>query len=331
MVIHSYVLVPFNDIAYTCVEYGVHKQMAFNPFFDNIRQNLELGGGRGSGEGIPLRLPRRVRRRVGDLPFEWLREIGRKSGQMDDASEESDSEELDEKEKEIKMSLVTESEADVDVEAEELRKVVSGGLERRQSTGKTKKQQSRLRRRDREKARKMAANSGRTSSDSPPPHSTTISQSHSPRASKSGSASPPPDSSSVSGNGSAHSHQSHSLSPEPPVPLMSTLQSSPSSDSDTSGEDLARALAMQFYKIELGEQRRLMGVMEHHSKESIPVPVQTSASVPGVSRGMSSYVGFPVDVLGSVSGKAQTEGQKAKECVFPFSITAGVEKGEKNR
>ncbi|KAI0073817.1 hypothetical protein K474DRAFT_1567419, partial [Panus rudis PR-1116 ss-1] len=68
----------------------------------------------------------------------------------------------------------------------------------------------------------------------------------------------------------------------------------PSSEStsptNSSAEDLTRALAMQFYKIELGEQKRLMGVMEHHSKES------------GV-----------------------------KKETFPYSITAGVEKGDKNR
>ncbi|OSX68094.1 hypothetical protein POSPLADRAFT_1108046, partial [Postia placenta MAD-698-R-SB12] len=46
-------------------------QVAANPFFDAIRQNLELAHGAGSsGEPIVLRLPRRVRRRVGDLPFD---------------------------------------------------------------------------------------------------------------------------------------------------------------------------------------------------------------------------------------------------------------------
>ncbi|KAH6917160.1 protein-tyrosine-phosphatase [Coprinopsis sp. MPI-PUGE-AT-0042] len=60
--------------------------------------------------------------------------------------------------------------------------------------------------------------------------------------------------------------------------------------------DGAEALAMQFYRIELAEQRRLMGIMEHHSKES-----------------------------GSFGD--QSSGQP----VFPFSITAGVEKGAKNR
>ncbi|KAG6869029.1 hypothetical protein C0993_004702 [Termitomyces sp. T159_Od127] len=66
------------------------------------------------------------------------------------------------------------------------------------------------------------------------------------------------------------------------------------SDSSESEPPLAvdqgtEALATQFYRIELAEQKRLMGVMHHHSKESVP-------------------------------------GRN-----FPFSITAGVEKGSKNR
>ncbi|KII86372.1 hypothetical protein PLICRDRAFT_125890 [Plicaturopsis crispa FD-325 SS-3] len=59
----------------------------------------------------------------------------------------------------------------------------------------------------------------------------------------------------------------------------------------------AEALAMQFYRIELAEQRRLQGVMEHHSKESL--------------------------------GEKPDIGDKRG--AFPFSITAGVEKGAKNR
>ncbi|KAH9915641.1 uncharacterized protein B0H18DRAFT_1124780 [Fomitopsis serialis] len=43
------------------------------------------------GSGIALRLPRRVRRRVGDLPFEWLREIARRSGRTKESSSESES------------------------------------------------------------------------------------------------------------------------------------------------------------------------------------------------------------------------------------------------
>ncbi|KAG8776469.1 hypothetical protein FRC15_011925 [Serendipita sp. 397] len=66
-------------------------------------------------------------------------------------------------------------------------------------------------------------------------------------------------------------------------------------------DDIADALAMQFYRIELGEQRRLQGVMDHHSRES----------------GMGGWHGGHDD-------PAQKDG-------FPYSITAGFEMGEKNR
>ncbi|KIJ45249.1 hypothetical protein M422DRAFT_251429 [Sphaerobolus stellatus SS14] len=56
-------------------------------------------------------------------------------------------------------------------------------------------------------------------------------------------------------------------------------------------DDGTESLAMQFYMIELREQRRLMGVMDHHSRE----------------------------------------GGSKNEPLFPYSITAGVEKGSKNR
>ncbi|KAG2129799.1 hypothetical protein DEU56DRAFT_741211 [Suillus clintonianus] len=50
---------------------------AANPFFDTIRQNLELS--QGITERIPLRLPRRIRRRINDLPFRWLQDIAGRS------------------------------------------------------------------------------------------------------------------------------------------------------------------------------------------------------------------------------------------------------------
>ncbi|KAH7883981.1 hypothetical protein F5I97DRAFT_1813161 [Phlebopus sp. FC_14] len=51
--------------------------LAANPFFDTIRQNVELS--QGITERLPLRLPRHVRRRIHDLPFRWLQDIVRKS------------------------------------------------------------------------------------------------------------------------------------------------------------------------------------------------------------------------------------------------------------
>ncbi|KAJ7785694.1 hypothetical protein B0H16DRAFT_1294690 [Mycena metata] len=139
---------------------------AFNPFFDAVRQNTELS--HGITERIPLRLPRRVRRRVGELPFQWLRDIARRAGPVGVDSSEDES----------------------------------------------------------------------TSSP-------------------------------------AQGHRNHTVDIE----------------------EGTEALAMQFYRIELAELRRMMGVMEHHSREK---------------------------------GKEEKEKQGGRG-KFPFSITAGVEKGSKNR
>ena len=68
------------------------------------------------------------------------------------------------------------------------------------------------------------------------------------------------------------------------------------------------ALAMQFYRIELSEQRRMQGVMAHHSMQSGPAG----------DREQNKIISFP---LKSTKEKA----------TFPYSITAGVEKGTKNR
>jgi hypothetical protein len=74
---------------------------------------------------------------------------------------------------------------------------------------------------------------------------------------------------------------------------------------DIASDETGESLAMQFYRIELGEQRRLMGVMDHHSRESMSAPVT-------IEHGYGGRAGKQVDP-------------------FPFSITAGVEKGDKNR
>ena len=113
----------------------------------------------------------------------------------------------------------------------------------------------------------------------------------------------------------AHHHHSHAHYPQ-------------------SGEDLARALAMQFYKIELGEQRRLMGVMEHHSKESTTVPAsvqsQSYAQVQGTISESDEERTEEEDNGDRDGGDREREREREEEA-FPFSITAGVEKGEKNR
>jgi hypothetical protein len=174
---------------------------AANPFFDTIRQNVELS--HGITERIPLRLPRRVRRRINDLPFRWLQDIARRSALRPSAS--------------------------------------SSGLE-----------------------------SGSESSDEP--------------------------------------HESDPDSNDPDV------------------EEGAETLAMQFYRIELAEQRRLRTVMEHHARES-EVSAYAAAGQPyTLGEGGQTVVG----VRGIGQG-AKSAPPTPLQGAFPFSITAGVEKGTKNR
>jgi hypothetical protein len=54
--------------------------VAFNPFFDAIRQNLELS--QGITERIPLQLAPSALTRIDDLPFSWLRDIARHAGHI---------------------------------------------------------------------------------------------------------------------------------------------------------------------------------------------------------------------------------------------------------
>ncbi|GBE78664.1 hypothetical protein SCP_0115550 [Sparassis crispa] len=178
---------------------GVRPAMS-NPFFDAVRQNLELAHANDGGSaGIALRLPRKVRRRVGELPFEWLREIARRSGRMREGNGDYE-----------------ESDGDSEVEPVRMQDMLPV-------------------------------------LDSSP--------------------------------GSRSENES----------------SLESSQSPASADELTRALEVQFYRIELGEQQRLMGVMEHHT---------------GESRGLSS---------------AQAVLKERANQDFPYSITAGLEKGTKNR
>ncbi|KIK51253.1 hypothetical protein GYMLUDRAFT_982379, partial [Collybiopsis luxurians FD-317 M1] len=55
----------------------ISSSIPVNPFFNTIRQNIELS--HGVTERIPLHLPKHVRRRIDDLPFEWLHEISRRA------------------------------------------------------------------------------------------------------------------------------------------------------------------------------------------------------------------------------------------------------------
>lgn len=182
---------------------------AANPFFDTIRQNLELS--QGITERIPLRLPRRVRRRINDLPFRWLQDIAGRSA---------------------------------------LRRPHSSPF-----------------------PGEMSVESGSESSDDP-----------------------------------------HDSDPE-------------SNDPDV--EEGAETLAMQFYRIELAEQRRLRSVMEHHARESEVSAYAAAGQAYTLGEGGQGIVG--AGARSATATGIKTLPSTPVQGSFPFSITAGVEKGAKNR
>lgn len=182
---------------------------AANPFFDTIRQNLELS--QGITERIPLRLPRRVRRRIKDLPFRWLQDIAGRSAT-------------------------------------------------------------------------------RPSHSSPFPGETSVE------------------------SGSESSDDPHESDPD-------------SNDPDV--EEGAETLAMQFYRIELAEQRRLRSVMEHHARESEVSAYAAAGQAYTVGEAGQGIIG--VGARSATAAGAKTLPSTPVQGAFPFSITAGVEKGAKNR
>jgi len=225
---------------------GVNMSVPFNPFYDTIRQNLELS--QGITERIPLRISTTAKDRVEELPFPWLREIGRWAGVSGQDSDDDD-----------------QSDASASETAESRSRSVSA-------------------------SRNVSAAASHCGSSS---HSdgNTVSESADDRAGD-------------------RDHDEARLH----VPQ--------GGDPATQPEDVAEgseALAMQFFRIELSEQRRLMGVMQHHSRESGPV-----ANDDPVGEGEHTLIGKKKD-----KRKGGKGGDHARS-EFPYSITAGVEKGAKN-
>lgn len=185
---------------------------AANPFFDTIRQNVELS--HGITERIPLRLPRRVRRRIHDLPFPWLQDIAQRSALRHSSASRHP------------------------------------GLD--------------------------SLESGSESSDDP-----------------------------------------HTSDPD---------------ENDPNVEEGTETLAMQFYRIELAEQRRLRSIMEHHTKESELAGLTSPAKLRRtLDKGGTGVGADPVQRGVSVRTGAKSVPGTPHPAPFPFSITAGVEKGTKNR
>jgi hypothetical protein len=83
---------------------------------------------------------------------------------------------------------------------------------------------------------------------------------------------------------------------------------------------------MQFYRIELAEQRRLRSVMEHHARESEVSAYAAAGQAYTLGEGGQGIIG-----AGARSPGVKTLPSTPVQGAFPFSITAGVEKGAKNR
>jgi len=185
-----------------------------NPFYDNVRQNLELS--QGVTERIPLRISKSAKERVNDLPFVWLREIGRWAaieGEEED-EEEDEHEEVEGSGAEVVTEGVSESlsSADDDSEMYDDESVADSS-----SSGNSSELEP--------------GNVGDGDAD---------------------------------GDLHPRQHQHHVRFPTSPDAVTGT-HGEKAKEAIAEGSE---ALAMQFYRIELGEQRRLMGVMEHHSRES---------------------------------------------------------------
>jgi hypothetical protein len=93
-------------------------------------------------------------------------------------------------------------------------------------------------------------------------------------------------------------------------------------------KDAATVLAKQFYQVELGEQKRLQAVMNWHTQDSGAMTTDRQVSQERHQRVKDKE---EVERL-AAWGAAQVSGERSPDSeYFPFSITAGVERGTKNR
>ena len=225
--------------------------MAYNPFYDTIRQNVELS--HGITERIPLRISRMAKDRIDDLPFNWLRELGRWAAEDDECTDDED----------------------------HFGESGSG------------------------------SGSGISGGD------------HSGMSSDSGEDS-----------GSGHEYAgAHHMRMDPSAVALNNAEAT-LDDPQAEGSE---ALAMQFYRIELGEQRRLMGVMEHHSKESGRILEGARRRAASQRRGVSCVARAPdglhegntvLEIFPTASQQVWKRGRRTGTCnvliIRPFrAVTRG--------
>ena len=84
-------------------------------------------------------------------------------------------------------------------------------------------------------------------------------------------------------------------------------------------EESAQRLAGEFYQVERGEQKRLQAVMNWHSNSSGGMVGNSFEGPQETNRKAQSHL------------SAWSSGNTVGQDYFPYSITAGVEQGSKNR
>jgi protein-tyrosine phosphatase len=94
----------------------------------------------------------------------------------------------------------------------------------------------------------------------------------------------------------------------------------------------ADRLAHQFYTVELNEQKRLQAIMDHHSRESGAMLQATRFGDNVGSGGQWKDQRYKDrEEVNRLEGWAQGKWHDKGEGYYPFSITAGIERGAKNR
>ena len=94
----------------------------------------------------------------------------------------------------------------------------------------------------------------------------------------------------------------------------------------------ADRLAHQFYTVELNEQKRLQAIMDFHSRESGAMLQATRIGDTAGDQGRwKDQRDKDKDEVSRLEGWAQGKWHDKGEEYYPFSITAGIERGAKNR
>ncbi|KAK1231171.1 hypothetical protein PQX77_005697 [Marasmius sp. AFHP31] len=335
------------------VRYRDPPQAVANPFFDAIRQNTELS--QGITERIPLRLPKRVRRRLDELPFEWLKDIGKSAAPRLEDSSSTTSDETDRSDCESDTSPSSGNLGSAEKD--------SSGIQekRKRSTNDTIIEDKELDFGDDDKEDLLNVRA----------HAAAIIPSSVKFRSSALSSKSPTDNGNENSAGLSSGSGDAISNPKSQESVSSNNRNSSSSSPGSSSTSLTdpdpalvdegmENLAMQFYRIELAEQRRLMGIMQHHSRESEAEnkKVLNDGAERDAERTKSMLQDMDVEMdkgpseLAKDRAPLQTprdihmqvdeEGAPAKSdkqsgapgspnAPFPYSITAGVEKGSKNR